>query len=349
MKIFNEFILKNHKLKNKIVMPPCVCFGWSDDSGLVSDAHIDHYKKRAIGEVGLIIVEAAAIEKEGRLADSQIGIWNDSQFESLSNLSKAINEEGSVSLIQIHHAGNKSRENISKEPLSASKLKLDDGRYSKEMTIKDIKNIQEKFINSALMAERAGFNGIELHAAHGYLINQFISPITNKRTDEYGGNIENRMRFITEMVDQIKSKVSKNFILSARLGANSSTLEDGIKAAKILEKHGLDMIHISAGISDEEDIPSPPKNFNYNWIIFMGVEIKKHLTIPVIVVNGLRSIEQANYLIENKMADFTAIGRGLLVDPNWAKKSRKNEKVLPCLNCKPCKWFSDGRNCPQYE
>ena len=156
------------------------------------------------------------------------------------------------------------------------------------MTIDDIKRVQESFLLAALRSEKAGFPGIELHGAHGYLIDQFMSPIVNHRTDKYGGNIENRMRFGLEIVEMIKAEVGKNFIIGYRMGGNEPTLEEGIAIAKALEDKGVDLLHVSAGIQGET-VPKVPKEFCYNWIVYCGTEIKKAVEIPVIVVNGIKT------------------------------------------------------------
>ena len=348
-RLYQEFTLKNHRLRNAIVFPPMVCFNWSDEKGLVSKDHLDHYERIAKGGVGLIVVEATAIDPNGRLHASQLGIWNEEQVDGLQKIAKIIRDHGGKSLLQIHHAGDKTPENIMKSPFAPSKYTLKNDRTTTPLTKGDIKTIQKDFLKAALRAEKAGFDGIELHGAHGYLINQFLSPKTNLRDDDYGGSFENRLRFVQEILTMIKDHLPSDFIIGYRHGGNTPDLEGGTKASKALEKMGVDLMHVSAGIYDEKDEPVVPEGFNFNWIVYTGREIKKALSIPVILVNGIREPHQAEQLIEENQGDLIAVGRGILVDPLWPKKGEEKKDVNPCLRCRPrCFYTIDGRKCPQF-
>ena len=347
--LYSDYTLNGHCISNRLVMPPMVCFNWSDENGYVTDEHIKHYEKRGLGEVGLVVVEATAISKIGRLASSQLGIWDHDQVDGLSKIANAIGIKSSKSLLQIHHAGDKAPKSVTPEPLAPSTYDLADGRRTKALSIGEIKGIQKEFLLAALRAEEAGFDGVEIHGAHGYLINQFLSPQTNLREDHYGGSLNNRLRFIRELLTLLKDNLPKNFIIGYRHGGNTPTLAEGIEASQELEKMGVDLLHISAGIAKEEDLPKPPESFPYSWIVYTGVETKKSVNIPVIVVNGIRVPEEAENLIQDELTDFVAVGRGLLVDSKWILKGEKNQSVNPCLRCKPrCFYLSDGRQCPQY-
>ena len=347
--LYSSFTVKGQCIPNRLVMPPMVCFNWSDEKGFVTHEHIKHYEKRGLGEVGLVVVEATAISKIGRLASSQLGIWDHDQVEGLSKISEAIGIKTSKSLLQIHHAGDKAPTSVTQEPLAPSKYELTDGRNTKALSIGEIKGIQKEFLLAALRAEEAGFDGIEIHGAHGYLINQFLSPQTNLRKDQYGGSLENRLRFVRELLTLLKDNLPENFIIGYRHGGNTPTLAEGIEISKELEKMGVDLLHISAGIAKEEDLPKPPDSFPYSWIVYTGVETKKSVNIPVIVVNGIRLPEEAENLMADELTDFVAVGRGLLVDSKWILKREKGQSVNPCLRCKPrCFYLSDGRQCPQY-
>ncbi len=347
--LYSYYSLKGHPIINRLVMPPMVCFNWSDENGFVTDEHIQHYKKRGLGQVGLVIVEATAISKIGRLAPSQLGIWDHDQVEGLAKISEAIGTQGTKSLLQIHHAGDKAPKSVAPEPLAPSTYDLQDGRSTKALTLGEIKGIQKEFLLAALRAEEAGYDGIEIHGAHGYLINQFLSPLTNLREDLYGGSFQNRLRFVRELLSLLKDNLPDNFIIGYRHGGNTPTLAEGIEISKELEKMGVDLLHISAGIATEEDLPKPPEDFPYSWIVYSGVETKKQVNIPVIVVNGIRTPEEAEPLIEKGLTDFVAVGRGLLVDSQWVLKGEKGQSVNPCLRCKPrCFYMIDGKECPQY-
>ena len=342
--LFDPIIIKNNKIKNRVVVPPMVCFGYAETNGFVTKANIAHYENLAMGGPGLIILEAHAVEEKGKLSNDQLGIWSDLHIEGLKRIAEICDKQDVVSMVQIHHAGLQTPKNVSSSPIAPSDYNKD-GQVARAMTADEIKRIQEAFLKAAVRAKKAGFHGIELHGAHGYLIDQFMSPITNHRQDKYGGSIGNRMRFGLEIVAMIKAELGKNFILGYRMGGNEPTLKEGIIIAKSLEDKGVDLLHVSAGIVGDA-IPEVPKDFPYNWIVYGGTQIKQAVKIPVIVVNGIRNSSQASFLIENNLADFVAIGKAQLVDANWANKVSTNKVPKPCLNCAKCSWFSDGRKCP---
>ena len=167
----------------------------------------------------------------------------------------------------------------------------------------------------------------------------------NKRSDDYGGELSNRLRFACEIISSIKEHTGKNFILGYRMGGNEPGLKEGQEIAEELERHGVDLLHVSTGISSGE-LPKAPVEFPCNWIVYCGTQIKKVVSIPVIVVNEIRFPEQATFLLDNNLADFTAIGRSLLVDPEWVNKARNKVDANPCLQCSRCRWFIDSSRCP---
>lgn len=345
-RMFEPYVLKNRKIKNRIVLPPMVCFGWTDDNGMVSDRHVKHYEKIAESGTGIIIVEATCVNKSGRLSNTQLGIWSDEHIEGLSRIASACHKHGAVVLIQIHHAGFMTPKTVA-DPSVAPSDTVNEKFNARALTIEEIKELQQDFIKAALRAEKAGFDGIELHGAHSYLINQFMSPVSNKRTDEYGGDLIGRSRFAVEIINGIKETVGKDFIIDYRMGGNEPMLEEGIQVAKVLEAAGVDILNISSGIRGEQT-PSAPESFPYHWIVYNGTEIKKHVNIPVIVVFDIRTPERAAYLIDNRMADFVAIGKSQLADHNWTRHAMENEQIVSCLKCPKCFWYTDGEKCPRY-
>ncbi|MFA6924384.1 MAG: NADH:flavin oxidoreductase [Bacteroidales bacterium] len=342
--IFKEFELKGFKIKNRIVMPPMVNFGWSDDNGFVNEKHIKHYEERARANVGTIIVEATAIKKEGRGFIPQLGIWDDSQIEGMKKITDACHKYGSVMLLQLHHGGFYTPETVSEKAAGPSIDPKISRSYS--LATEEIKELTNDFINGAVRAKKAGFDGIEIHGAHLYLLCLFASAAINKRTDEYGGRVSKRLKFAGDIIKGIKNNSGNDFIICYRMGANAPTLDDGIQVAQELEKLGVDILNVSHG-GVNKLIPQVPENFGYNWIVYSGTEIKKHITIPVIVVNEIKTPERASYLIENNLTDFVAIGRDLLTDPQWVEKACRNEKVNQCISCKPkCKRYESEELCP---
>lgn len=343
--LYSEIKVKDRVIKNRIVLPPVVRFGWSDDNGFVSARHIEHYEKIAKSGTGLIILEATAIRKEGRLALSQLGIWSDEQIEGLSKIVAACRKHGAEVLIQIHDAGMKTAQGVTEDIVGPSDITRK-GVTARALTKEEIYEIKNRFVEAAKRAEKAGFSGIEIHGAHNYLLDQFMSPITNKREDEYGGSLENRMRFALEVIEGIKEAVSPEFIIGYRFGGNAPTLGEGRIIAKALENKGVDLLHVSWGIFDEITT-EVPAGFQYNWIVYLGTEIKKEIGIPVIVVNGIRTPKEASYLIENDLADFVALARAHLADPEWAHKALNGGEIKTCLHCRRCQWYVDGDKCPR--
>lgn len=346
MNIFTPITIKGKEIKNRIVFPPLVNFAWAQTDGIATSRHVSHYEERAKGGAGLIIVEATCINQQGRIFNYQLGAWDNNQIDGLSRITDACHKYGSVVLLQIHHAGLVTRKAVSEFAYGPS---IDpENERTVAMTIEQIHQIRDEFIAAAIRAEKAGFDGVELHGAHGYLLSQFASSAINHRTDEYGGSLENRLRLATEIIDGIKSSTNSNFIIGYRLGACAPTLSDGIEVAKILEQKGVDIIHASHG--GEKGVNAEvPTGFEFNSIIFMGTEVKKSVKVPVIVVNQIQTPERANKLISNGFADFVAIGRDMLTDAHWANKAQNNEPILYCINCQPrCKRYTKAESCPLF-
>lgn len=352
-RLFSEIKVRNIRIKNRIVMPPLVCFDYAKEDGLVTEKNVQHYEARAKGGVGLIIIEATCVNRSGRLANAQLGLWSDEHIGGFGKISAACHRYGAKVLVQIHHAGLKTPQSVFNDPVAPSDYhgRVDNSGHdisARALTITEIHRLREDFVAAAVRAKAAGLDGVELHGAHGYLISQFFSPIVNKRTDEYGDSITNRARFAIEIIAGIKTEVGDGFIIGCRMGSNEPDFESGIAIAQELEKAGVDLLHVSAGMVSPPpgEAPQIPKDFNYNWIVYGGTRVKKSVNVPVIVVNNLKTPEQADFLIKNDLADFTAIGRGLLVDPEWANKAAQNQNITTCLGCKPCAWFKSKEACP---
>lgn len=347
--LFSPILIKGIEIKNRIVLPPMVRFGWSDEKGFVSEKHIKHYSQIAEGGAGLIIIEALAIAKDGRLSEDQLGIWSDDYIDGISKIAEACHKYGAVVIAQIHHAGLKTPLSVSKIASAPSDLKKNGRLAAKALSIEEIQKIKGQFVDAAERAKKAGLDGIELHGAHGYLISQFMSPVTNKRDDNYGGDLAGRSTFARQIIEMVKSSTeSEDFLIGYRMGGNEPILDEGIKIAKILESMGIDLLHVSSGI-EGDTIPKPPPDFDYSWIVYCGTEIKKQVNLPVVIVYRIKTPEQGKYLIENDMADFVAVGRGHLCDTNWANKARDGLKVIRCLECAECFWFEEIEKCPRYD
>lgn len=342
--LFTDYTLKGRKIKNRLVLPPMVTPHFTGPDGLVTQKSIDHYKQRAVDGPGIIIVEATAIQQEGRLANYQFGLWDDAFISGLRILANLIKEAGALALIQLHHAGLVTPESVAPHCKGPSADPVN--TRSQTLTITEINAIRDAFIKAAERAREAGFDGVELHGAHGYLLNQFASSHFNKRTDAYGGSLTNNLKLATEIIQGIRKKAGSDFLIGYRMGANSPLLDDGIAIAKYLENIGIDLLHVSHG-GLLLNLPRPPKEFAYNWIVYSGTTIKKHVSLPVIVVNEIKTPERASWLIEQGEADFVAIGRPMLADAQWTKHAQHNQPINICVTCKPkCRWYQSADLCP---
>jgi len=353
-----------HLLANRIVMPPMVIWR-SGETGRVTDAHLDHYRKSA--GPGLVIVEATVVSPEGRLAATQLGAFSDAQIDGLASLAKVLRDGGAVPGIQLHHAGSRtdSTKNYGGRILAPSRL-ADSRLEVEELSDEEIRRIIEDFAQAAVRAVQAGFELIEIHGAHGYLGSQFLSPYLNRRTDEWGGAIENRVRFLVEVLSAVRDAASEEIAQSAatgkgptgrgltvtvRLGvaeaAGGLSIDDGIHAAQLLEKAGADALHVSHGGSIPFDLTA--NGGSWSPVVEMGRRVKRAVSIPVIGVGGIRKPQEANSLIDSQVVDLVAVGRAMLADPGWATKtlSGHESRISVCQDCKPRCWhFTDPGKCP---
>ncbi|MBC2856575.1 MAG: NADH:flavin oxidoreductase [Cetobacterium sp.] len=305
--LFTPLKIKGLTLKNRVVLPPLVRFSMVEKDGFVTEGLLEWYKDVAEGEVGMIIVEASCISEDGKLRENQIGIWDDKFIDGLKKIADIGKKYSVPTIIQIHHAGYK------------------EGIATVQEEVLD--ELLEKFVKAFKRAKVAGFDGIEIHGAHTYLISQLNSRIWNLRDDKYGGSFEKRMYFSEELIKRTKDLFDDKFILGYRMGGNEPDLEDGIEIAKYLQKIGVDVLHVSSGVPDPER-KSPvkidyPETFPLDWVVYMGTEIKKYVTIPVIGVKNIKLEEQASWLVENELLDLVAVGRGMIARPNWVKHAKK--------------------------
>ncbi|HKL76488.1 MAG TPA: NADH:flavin oxidoreductase [Halanaerobiales bacterium] len=314
--------IKNLKVKNRIVMPP-LATREATRMGMVTDKLTEQYKNRP--NVGMIIVEHSYVRREGRVNNHQLGIYDESHIAGLGKLAHIIRENGSLAVIQISHGGSASKSHILGRSAFAPSEVKHPGRDIDEtptaLMKDDLKELKRSFVKSALRAKKAGFNIVELHGAHGYLLNQFMSPLTNKRDDEYGGDLKNRMRFPLEIVRAIRGAVGRKYPIAYRLGCDDFLpggikIEDSIEAAQMLEEAGVDLLDLSGGLTgynvgDDEE----------GYFVYMGEAIRPEVGVPVIVTGGIETPEFANKIIEDGKADLVGIGRAMLQDKNWAKKA----------------------------
>ncbi|GFZ32589.1 NADPH dehydrogenase [Clostridium zeae] len=325
MKAFSNYTLKSTTLKNRIVMPP-MCMYSADATGKANDFHYNHYLTRAIGGVGLIIVESTGVTENGRTTDNDLGIWDDSHIDGLKRIVDGVKKYGSSIAIQLNHGGRKYTGNYS-EAVAPSALKFDDSSLlPRELTKDEIKKIVLDFTEAAKRADKAGFDSIEIHGAHGYLIHQFLSPLSNLRTDEYGGNIKNRTRFLKEILQSVKEVWPKDKPILLRVSSydykeGGITLDDMIEIINEVKDY-IDMVHVSTGglIPAKIDV-YPGYQINYSN------EIRSKCNIPTIAVGLITDLNIAEEIISNGRADLVAIGRELLRSPYFVLKEAKDRNL----------------------
>ena len=345
-KLFAEFNLKGLTLNNRIVMPPVFTHAFSDTEGRPKPEKFAHYEKIARGGAGLIIVEAACVEPRARLAPTQLGIWDDIFIPDLKKIADLIHDNGAKAFIQIHHAGFKT---FGPEKISASDYEMQSMNElvrARAMRADEIKATQDNFVKAALRAQTAGFDGVEIHAAHGYLITQFLSTKANRRTDDYGGSLENRARFGVETIGMVKKALDDHIVVGVRMGSNEPSLEDSLYFAQQFVKAGADILHVSTGFDNQRPAEmKAPEDFGLSWIVYGASCIKARVDVPVIAVSGVRTPDQVRKIVDQDLADLVALGRAQLVDPDWVRKARNHEKIVMCHACKACQWFADYRKC----
>lgn len=303
-------------------MPPMLCFGWADKKGFFTVDRKTHYGARAAGGCGLIIIEASGVVPDGGIIDTAPGIWSDEHIPQFREVAEVCQSEGALVLLQLIEAG--IRKNCN------------------ELNSQDKKRIRDGFIQAALRAQEAGLDGVEIHGAHGYLLNQFLSPSFNRKQTSF----EERCVFPLEVLKGIREAVKPGFIISYRLGCCDLTLEEDKKWARILEENGADLLNVSSGIGVEE--LSPPEDFPFSATTWMGCALSPCVDIPVACVNNILHPREADFLIKKGYADLVAVGRGVLADAGWVNKGLRGEEVNLCRSCKKCLYVSDGRRCPQY-
>jgi len=307
-----------YTLRNRIVMPPMLT-NLATVDGSVTERLIEHYIRRA-KMLGILIVEASYVSKGSNLSEKQLGIYDDKMVSGLRKLSKAIHEKGTPVVVQIMHSGAKAYVDSSGfQPVAPSATE-----YARKLEVNEIDSLLDDFADAANRALKAGFDGVEVHGAHGFLVNQFFSPLTNRRSDKYGGSLHNRIRFPLEVIERVKEKVGKKLLLyrigSEDLNSNGTKIEDSIHLAERLEDLGVDIIDVSGGLCGSR----PPELQNIpGYFIPQAQKIKKAVKVPVIGVGNIKDAKYANKLIEEGSVDLIAVGREIMKDPEWATQAVK--------------------------
>lgn len=337
--LWSPLSIKNLRLGNRLVMPP-MALDIATETGEVTPDILEHYSTRARARgsakepnsgIGLIIAEHSYVNADGKAHQKQLGINDDTMLPGLKQLAASIHGAGAVAGIQISHAGIRGVNRLLGPSAIPATLKRHTASLSgggqaaqtavaEELDISDIKNVIDDFRQAAARAKAAGFDLVEIHCAHGYLLNQFLSPLTNQRRDDYGGSLHNRLRLTLEVLAAVRQTVGKDYPVFIRLGAddrieNGYGIEEGTEAASILALAGVDCLDLSGGLGGY--MHSGPEGF----FVYMADAVKAVTSIPVLVTGGIRTASYANGIVRQGRADLIGVGRAILKDPEWAAQA----------------------------
>ena len=329
MKNIEEKIkIGNLELNSRIIMPSIATYQ-CDENGMVTPQVCEYYAKRAKNShVSLIFTEHSFISMQGKAKEKQMSIASDDCVPGLKKLVDTIHGNDVKVFAQINHAGSAALQEVSHTiPVAPSALilpvepRIGDGTIPKEMDFKEIKQVIHDFSAAARRAKEAGYDGVEIHSAHGYLLNQFYSPLTNHRTDEYGGSLQNRLRIHREVIRAVRRAVGNDYPISIRLGGcdyteGGSTIEDSVIAGKLFAQEGVDVLNISGGMCRyiRKGHTEP------GYFQDMSAAIKSVVDVPVILTGGVKHLADVELLLDKKTADMIGVGRALLTDAAWEEK-----------------------------
>jgi len=328
--LFELLKLRDITLSNRIGIPP-MC-QYSAHEGVASDWHFVHYGSRAVGGAALMIIEATAVAAEGRISQADMGLWNDAQIAPLARIADFAMKQGCVAAIQLAHAGRKASVGLGWQPqrtlnpseggwITVAPSAIPFGEdYVKphELDLAGIQGITAQFVASARRAREAGFQTIEIHAAHGYLLHQFLSPLSNQRKDIYGGSFENRTRLVSEVISAVRAEWPERLPLLIRLSATDWVdggwnVDETIELCRTLKVLGVDLVDVSsAGLIPTAKIPAGP-GFQTEF----AARIRHEADIPTAAVGLITSPVQADHIIRSGQADMVLIGREMLRNPYW--------------------------------
>ena len=347
-KLFEPCRIGNLTMKNRVVMAPMETL-YAETDGHPGQRIIRYYEERAKGGVGLIIVEATSVDViNNKPWDHQLLLTDDTVVSGFQELAEAIHKYDCYTFVQLHDLGAKSPATAAGLPWAASEIPAVPGAPSgHKMTVEEIKIVEQRFIDAALRAKKAGFDGVELAGAHGYLLAQFLSPYYNNRTDEYGGSVENRCRIYTEIMAGIHEAAGRNFPVSIRFPGDEFTPDlpgtltdaDCQEIARIFEKAGAAVLNVSYGNNFNADANCEPYSYQSGWKKHVAKMVKEAVSIPVISTNTIKDPEFAEQMLQEEVCDFVALGRSLLADPNFVKKAKQGDTlgIRKCIGCMFCR------------
>ena len=354
MDIFTSFKILSLILKNRFIMP-AMGTGFAGRDGAITNRLVNYYKARSKGGVGLIIVEEAAVQSIGLGYGHQLRIYEDSDLDGFKKLAEAIHHEGAKVFMQLAHAGRQTlRAVIKAQPVGPSPIPcLKFKETPRELTISEIREIEDAFISGALKARDLGYDGVEIHAAHGYLLCEFLSPISNVRKDKYGGSTDNRTRILVNIIQGIRKKVEPGFPIFIKISADEYceggiTIEESLKIGKILEDSGAWAITPSAGNYGTFDWVVQPAEKEPGCLVHLAEVFKREVHIPVIAVGRINEPYLAERIVKEDKADLIAVGRALIADPYFPRKVEdgRMSEIYKCIADNACinMLFKRGRD-----
>ena len=338
--LFSKGKIGKSVVRNRIVMLP-MSTNLPNENGAVTKELIDYYAERAKGGAGLIIVESAAVDyPRGKNGATKLRCDQVNFVPGFSRLADAIHLYGAKVILQVQHAGSStSREKaLGSQPVAPSAITKNGEVIAAQLSIEEIKDIIASFVRTAKYCKEAGFDGVEVHAAHSYLLAQFLTETFNKRTDEYGGDLSKRSRILLEIVQGIRQEVGPDFVIAVRLNGDDftsggMTVDDAKEVAILLQKASVDILDISTGLTQHSENLS--MYWQQGWRVYLAKAIKQVVDIPVIAGGNIRDPHFADEVVARGDADFVGLARGLLADPYWPNKAFRGEvdRIRPCISC----------------
>lgn len=331
--LFKPFRLRDLTVRNRVWMPPMDMYSVYRHDGIPTQFHYQHYVSRALGGFGVIITEATAVSPDGRISPCDVGIWNDEQARAWARIAEDMKASGTAPMVQLNHSGRKGSSGCSSmghinatvpvqeggwQPAGPSPIPYGHMDTPREMSVRDIHQVTDDFRSAARRAVQAGFTGIELHAAHGYLLSEFLDPLINKRGDEYGGDLSGRMRLLVEVTDAVRDVMPVGMPLLVRVSATDWApggwgLEETVEVARVLKLHGVDLIDVSTGgLVPGVSIPAKP-----GYQVPFATQVRNQALVPVTAVGLITRPKQADRIVRKNQADAVEIGRAALREPYW--------------------------------
>lgn len=341
-KLFEPWMIGKMRVKNRIISSPMER-NYCNKDGSVTQKYVDNLSAKARGGVGLIILESTYVDPRGKGRVLQLGCYDDKLIPGLKRLADAVHQHGAKIALELHFAGRQTTGVVTgMQPMAPSVVPcwVSGGEIPREMTGDEIEEMIEKFAQGAERSKRAGFDMVELHGGHGYLLAQFLSGYSNKRTDRYGGSLENRMRFPLEVVKAVRRAVGDDFPIAYRLSGDEYidggvNLEETVPFAKKLEEAGVDLVDVSAGLYETTCIISQPMDIPLGCNVHLAEEIKRAVNVPVSVAGRINDPVFADNIISEGRTDFVSFARALHADPDFPRKAQEGrmDDICMCVAC----------------